>query len=76
MTDIFPAKPNIGEKMKKHSDEAQDKKLIKKMMSSHEKKEGPKKKIEKHLKEDIKESGKSIRKDTGLIKSMKAYRGR
>ena len=61
--------------MKKHSDEAEDKKLIKKMMSSHEKKEGAKK-IEKHLKEDIRESGKSIKKDSRLIKSMKASRGR
>lgn len=53
--------------MKKHLDEAEDKKLIKKEMS----KKSPKKKIVKHLKEDIKESKMGIKKDVGLIKSVK-----
>lgn len=53
--------------MKKHLDEAEDKKLIKKEVSKHM----PKKKIVKHLKEDIKESSKGIKKDYELIKSVK-----
>jgi hypothetical protein len=53
--------------MKKHSDEAEDKKLIKKELS----KKSPKKKIVKHLKKDIKEASEGMKRDYGLIKSMK-----
>jgi hypothetical protein len=56
--------------MKKHLDEAEDKKLIKKEIAKITKK-SPKKKIVKHLKEDIKESKMGIKKDVGLIKSVK-----
>ena len=50
-----------------HDDAAEDKKLFSKML----KKAMPHKKVESHLKEDIKESKTSIKKDKGLMKSMK-----
>jgi len=53
--------------MKGHGDEASDKKLFGKML----KKAMPKKKVESHLKGDIKESKKSISKDKKMIGSMK-----
>lgn len=69
----MPLPPTItGDNVKKHSDEAEDKKLIKKMIGNH----APKKKIQKHLKEDMRESARSIKKDASLIKTMKGSRGR
>ena len=53
--------------MKKHADEAEDKKLILKMIA----KKSPVKKVSKHLKKDIKESHKSIAEDKKLMKGMK-----
>lgn len=52
-------------KMKKHSDAAQDKSLIKKMMAA------PKQKVTSHLKKDIKEQAHGIKEDVGLIRSLK-----
>lgn len=53
--------------MKKHDDAMQDKKMFHKMLV----KALPGKKIAKHLKEDIKEQKHAIKKDVGLMKSVK-----
>lgn len=54
--------------MKKHDDAMEDKKMFHKML----KKALPGKKVAKHLKEDIKEQKHAIKKDKGLMKSMKS----
>ena len=53
--------------MKKHDDAMEDKKMFHKML----KKALPGKKVAQHLKEDIKEQKHAIKKDKGLMKSMK-----
>lgn len=53
--------------MKKHLDEAADMALLKKAST----KKTPVKKVSKHLKEDIKESHKSIAEDKKLIETIK-----
>lgn len=53
--------------MKKRDDAMEDKKMFHKML----KKAMPVKKVAKHLKEDIKEQKHSIKKDKGLMKSVK-----
>lgn len=52
--------------MRGHDDEAQDKKLFKKML----KKAMPGKKVAEHLKGDIKEEKQAIKKDKSLMKKM------
>jgi hypothetical protein len=52
--------------MRGHDDEAQDKKLFKKML----KKAMPAKKVSEHLKGDIKEEKHAIKKDKKLMKNM------
>jgi|WetSurMetagenome_2_1015567.scaffolds.fasta_scaffold2640938_1 hypothetical protein len=53
--------------MKKHDDAIEDKKMLHDML----KKALPGKKIAKHLEEDIREQKHAIKKDKGLIKSMR-----
>ena len=55
-----------------HPDAAADKKMISGML----KKAMPGKKVVKHLKDDIKDQTYGIKKDVGLMKSLKKGRGR
>lgn len=50
-----------------HPDAAEDKKMFSSML----KKAMPGKKVAQHLKSDIKDEKKAIKKDVGLMKSMK-----
>ena len=54
----------------KHPDEAQDKALIKKMMSKQSKSKSNK--VVKHLKKDIKDQAHGIKEDAALIKKMRS----
>lgn len=54
--------------MRGHDDEAADKKLFSKML----KKAMPSKKVSSHLREDIKEQKKGIKRDKTLMKSLKS----
>lgn len=53
-------------KKQAHPDAAEDKKMFSSML-----KKAMPKKVTKHLKEDIKEQAHGIKKDVGLMKSMK-----
>ena len=56
--------------MRGHDDAAQDKKMFSKML----KKAMPGRKVASHLKEDIKEQKRGIKKDVALMKSVKGHR--
>jgi hypothetical protein len=58
--------------MRGHDDEAHDKALFSKMM----KKAMPKKKVEHHLKKDMREARHGISEDKKLIKTVRGARGR
>jgi hypothetical protein len=57
--------------MRGHDDAAADKKMFGKML----KKAMPGKKVMGHLKDDIKEQKTAIKKDKGLMRSIKGKRG-